>query len=62
MFHRKIGNALFLLARIDILMKNENWPSWRRKQFWTDFIKSPAYREQAFRQIYKNLEITEDAK
>ena len=54
-WYRRMNEALYLLARVDSLMKEENWPSYKRKQFWADFIKSPGYRATAFKQIFENL-------
>ena len=61
-YYRAMNGAIFFLSRIDALMKRESWSRQKRKQWWSDFIKSPLYRENALRQIFHKLNETEAKK
>ena len=52
---RAMKAALMLLWRIDIHMRRSKWPQWRRKQFWSEFIKSPASRGIVFQQVLASM-------
>jgi len=53
---RQMRTALILLWKIDKFMKDRNWPSYKRKRFWHEFIKSPKAREEIFGEILKQLQ------
>lgn len=55
-FKRLQRQSVIFLKLLDVFMKKNKWPSWRRKQFWHDFIKSPASREAVLLEIYKGLD------
>ena len=48
---RRLKQAIRLLSKIDKSMKELNWPRWKRKQFWRDFVTSPTFRSQFFSRI-----------
>lgn len=52
---RAMKNALMLLWRMDLHMRRSKWTQKNRKQFWTDFIKSPASRGMAFQQVLASM-------
>jgi len=54
-FKRLLKQSVVLHKLLDLFMKRHQWPSWKRKQFWHDFIKSPASREKVLLEIYKSL-------
>ena len=52
---RAMKNALMLLWRMDLHMRRSKMPASKRKQFWNDFIKSPASRGIAFQQVLASM-------
>jgi len=54
-FKKLLKNSVVLHRLLDLFMKKHNWPSWKRKQFWHDFIKSPASREKVILEIFNSL-------
>ena len=52
---RDMKAALMLLWRIDIHMRRSKWPQYRRKRFWSEFIKSPASRGIVFQNILHSM-------
>lgn len=52
---RAMKAALMLLWRIDIHMRREKWPQYRRKRFWSEFIKSPASRGIVFQNVLHSM-------
>ena len=52
---RDMKAALMLLWRIDIHMRRDKWPQYRRKRFWSEFIKSPASRGIVFQQVLASM-------
>ena len=52
---RAMKAALMLLWRIDIHMSRTKWPRYKRKQWWNDFIKSPASRGIVFQQVLASM-------
>lgn len=54
-WQRLARKLCLLVIRIDCAMKREQWPSWKRRQWWRDIIKHPRARDAAFTQIYKSL-------
>lgn len=46
-------NGLFALEHMDTIMRMNDWPKWRKKQFWNDFIRQPKFRESQIKQLLK---------
>ena len=51
--HRRAKAALRFLAKMDLTMIRSGFNYQQRKQFWQDFIKSPASRAQALSNLYR---------
>ena len=49
---RRAKRALRLLAQMDMAMIRSRYNHQQRKQFWADFIKSPAARLDALGKLY----------
>lgn len=50
---RLARRAARLSRRFDNIMRREDWPRWKRRQFWRDFIKDGDAREQFCRYLEK---------
>jgi len=41
----RLRKLLRLCMNIDVTMARKQWPVWKRKQWWRDFVKSSAARK-----------------
>jgi hypothetical protein len=53
----RIRKLVRLHMKIDQAMMKRLWPSWKRKQWWSDFIKSPAARKEFCMGLLKDLTV-----
>jgi alanine racemase len=51
--HRRAKEALRFLAKMDLTMIRSGFNHQQRKQFWQDFIKSPANRARSISQLFR---------
>ncbi len=54
-YQRTMNKAIFFFVRLDVAMKDNNWPRYKRRQFWRDFIKSPKARDSVLRQVLEEV-------
>jgi hypothetical protein len=52
----RIKRLMELCMKIDEAMRTRDWPAWKRKQWWRDFMKSPIAREEFCTGLLKEME------
>ncbi len=53
----RLKKLVRLHLKIDEAMMKRAWPSWKRKQWWNDFIKSPTARKEFCMELFNDLKV-----
>jgi hypothetical protein len=55
LIRRRVAKLRTTIRRIDMVIKRDGWPNWKRKQLWRDFIRSAEFRSAFIDSISKTI-------